>query len=63
MKPQDYGDLTHISEGEHQSIFLRTEAQPQSLHHPGILNGGKPSHHVDIVDAWIEQPLIHNIHM
>ena len=38
-----------------QELFLRAEAQPQGQRHPGILNGGKTSHRVDLADTWIEQ--------
>ena len=36
-------------------LLLRVKVQPPSQRHPGILNGGKPSHRVDIADTWREQ--------
>ena len=36
-------------------LLLQVKVQPPSQCHPGILNGGKPSHRVDIADTWREQ--------
>ena len=36
-------------------LLLRVKVQPPSQRHPRILNGGKPSHRVDIADTWREQ--------
>ena len=33
-----------------QRLFLRAEAQPQCQRHPGFLNGGWPSHRVDLAN-------------
>ena len=42
------------SEDPCSPLLLRVKVQPPSQRHPGILNGGKPSHRVDIADTGRE---------